>query len=233
MHKYLYAHANPVNGTDPSGHEFNFIGMLSALTTAEGLQGMKARVETKVQWEMRDMAKQLLNDLLPTDRNQKLGLEGEEVWVKYLNKIPGFRAIRAKGPVSTVGPDVYGVVVKNGRIVLFVGEVKASEGRLPGVAQLKWNIMNGMRQMSARWLDEYASRILDGMVDLGLHEMGLSELRQYIKQGKVEAYLLGALKEWTDWRIRGFRLMHLGDDEVIPDISEGGFPEITNEHVVR
>ena len=27
LHKYLYCHANPINGTDPSGHEFNLTGM--------------------------------------------------------------------------------------------------------------------------------------------------------------------------------------------------------------
>lgn len=34
------AHGNPVNGVDPSGHEFSFIGTLTSLTTAEGLQGL-------------------------------------------------------------------------------------------------------------------------------------------------------------------------------------------------
>ena len=28
--KYLYAHADPVNGIDPSGHEFNMIGLMAA-----------------------------------------------------------------------------------------------------------------------------------------------------------------------------------------------------------
>jgi RHS repeat-associated protein len=233
-HQYIYCHANPVNGTDPSGHEFTYVGTITTLTTAEGLQGMKGGIETKVQWEMRDMVKQMTNDLMPNDLNQTLGQEGEDVWVRYLNSVPGFRTMRAKGSVSAVGPDVYGVVVKNGKIVLFIGEVKASEGRLPGVGRLKWNIINAERQMSAGWLDRYASQVLEGMIDLGLQGLGdVDELKRYIKQGQVEAYLLGGLKEWMDWRIRGFRLMHLGNDEVLPDISEGGFPEITDEHVTR
>ena len=66
-----------------------------------------------------------------------------------------------------------------------------------------------------------------------MHGLGQSELKIYIKKGQVEAYLLGALKEWRSWRIRGFRLIHLGDEEIIPDITEGGFPEITDEHVIR
>lgn len=102
------------------------------------------------------------------------------------------------------------------------------------MGSLKRNVMNGMRQMSARWLDGYGSDILNGVIRLGLQGVGdENELKRFMKEFKVEAYLLGAMKEWTDWRIRGFRLMALGDDEVLPDASAGGFPEITNEHIVR
>jgi hypothetical protein len=34
MHIYLYAHGNPVNGTDPSGHEFSMTGSISAAGNA-------------------------------------------------------------------------------------------------------------------------------------------------------------------------------------------------------
>ena len=33
LHKYLYCHGNPVNGFDPSGHEFNIIGLWCAVPT--------------------------------------------------------------------------------------------------------------------------------------------------------------------------------------------------------
>jgi hypothetical protein len=39
--------------------------------------------------------------------------------------------------------------------------------------------------------------------------------------------------ELTGWRIRGFGLIHLGEDDVLPFATEGGFPEITNEHSVQ
>ena len=232
LHKYLYCHDNSVNGIDLTGHEFTLAQSITTLTTAEGLQGMKGGVETKVEWEIRDMAKHLANDYSPSDLNQKLGLEGEEVWTRYLNAIPGFRATRAKGRVSAIGPDVYGVAVNKGRIVVFIGEVKASEGRIPGLSKLEWNTLNSVRQMSSQWLDNYASDILNGVISLGLN--GISddaELRRYISRGQIELYLLGGLREWTNWRIRGFRLLHLGANDVMQD--EGGFPEITNEHIVH
>ena len=86
--------------------------------------------------------------------------------------------------------------------------------------------------MSSQWLDNYASDILNGVISLGLN--GISddaELRRYISRGQIELYLLGGLREWTNWRIRGFRLLHLGANDVMQD--EGGFPEITNEHIVH
>jgi len=41
LHKYLYAHANPVNGTDPTGHEFNLTGMM---TSVAGIGRMAVQV---------------------------------------------------------------------------------------------------------------------------------------------------------------------------------------------
>lgn len=229
LHKYLYAHANPVNGVDPSGHEFSFVGTLTALTTAEGLQTMKAAVDTRIQWSIRNMAKQIVNDAMPNDLNQQLGKQGEEVWEKYLNKVPGFRVMRAKGSVSGVGPDIYGIALRNRRIVVFIGEVKASDGRVPGIGKLEWNVVNATRQMSANWIDNYASKAVEGLLEMGLEGLGLGQFKQLNRAGKIEVYLLGALRKFNGWKIRGFRMMHLGDDEVIPDTTEGGFPEITNE----
>ena len=37
LHKYLYCHSNPVNGTDPSGHEFNLVSLQASITTISGL----------------------------------------------------------------------------------------------------------------------------------------------------------------------------------------------------
>jgi RHS repeat-associated protein len=68
LHKYLYGHANPVNGVDPSGHEFN----LGGLTSVSGIQlRIAGQVSVRayaaydrVQW-LRDGA-QILSKLLIT-----------------------------------------------------------------------------------------------------------------------------------------------------------------------
>src|SRR5687767_6129251 len=41
LHKYLYAHANPVNGTDPTGQEFSISGVGATL-------GVAVRITTQV-----------------------------------------------------------------------------------------------------------------------------------------------------------------------------------------
>ena len=118
VQKYVPIQGSPVNGVAPCGHGFDLVGALTSLTTAEGLEGIKGGAETKVQWEMRDLAKQLVNDIPLIDPNQAQAQEGEEAWVPCLNKIPGLRTIRAKGDVSAVGPDVYGFAVRIGKSVL-------------------------------------------------------------------------------------------------------------------
>jgi hypothetical protein len=39
LHKYLYCHDNPINGIDPSGHEYNAIGQVGVM----GIQGIMSR----------------------------------------------------------------------------------------------------------------------------------------------------------------------------------------------
>ncbi len=234
LHKYLYCHDNPVNGTDPSGHEFNFIGMLSALTTAEGLQGMKATGDVAVRWELREMQKDLLETFSPTDRNQRLGEAGERVWEIYLNRIKGF-GVRRLGKPGQVGPDIVGAYIKGGRVVLLICEVKASRSYVPGAGRLRWLLTSKMRQMSTQWIDHYASKFVDGLIDLGLKELGGGgmTIRRAIDMGNFEAYILGAWnKKFSKyWEIQGWRLLHFdgADDDFV---DKGGFTEITRPRTV-
>jgi|GEM_PF-1389465 len=41
LHKYLYAHNNPVNGVDPSGHEFSLLGLNVSQAISGGLQAVR------------------------------------------------------------------------------------------------------------------------------------------------------------------------------------------------
>jgi hypothetical protein len=225
IHKYLYVHGNPVNMVDPSGHEGNFISMLASLFTAEGLQAIKAVGDMAVRWELKDIRDTIKNDFSLRDRDESLGAEGERVWVKYLNA-NGFRATTLGKAVSANGPDVYAIRAGNGRVALIIGEVKASRSYL-GAGRLKWNIVNGVRQMSYAWLDRYASQILNGFIELGLRGIGADEVERMLERGEIDLYLLGAMKAGGQWKIRGFRLLHVNLDEV--ETALGGFPEITRE----
>jgi len=40
LHKYLYCQANPVNGSDPTGHDFDMVSMMSATGIGESLESM-------------------------------------------------------------------------------------------------------------------------------------------------------------------------------------------------
>jgi RHS repeat-associated protein len=238
LHKYLYCYDNPVNGTDPSGHEGNMIGMVSAMTTGQGMQSTKAATEVKVQWEMRDMKGQLLTDLAPNDmlRHHATGLEGERVWSNYLFH-KGFKATPT-GPVSAVGPDLLAArVEKSGRSIglrIVIGEVKASRSRLPGLGQLKWNIMGGVRQMSSGWLNRYSEDIVKGLAEMGLKGIGVPELKYLLEVGQIDVYLLTGLKKNNNkWLIRGFRLLHVGDIETLGDDDANGIPEIVKESKVN
>ena len=39
LHKYLYCHANPINGVNPSGHDFGVVSFSIASSISQGLQG--------------------------------------------------------------------------------------------------------------------------------------------------------------------------------------------------
>jgi len=180
------------------------------------------------------MIKQLANDFLPKDlpRNHKVGIEGEKVWVRYLQR-NGFKAYR-KTAVSAVGPDVYAVGRKaNKKGILFIGEVKASRSRLPGVAKLKWNIMSGFRQMSWGWIDKYGSDVVNGFIKLGVKKMNIPLFEKMLDRGEIELYLLGALQQkgGKKWLIRGFRLLHVSTDEI--ESASHGLPEIVEERTVN
>lgn len=41
LHTYLYCHDNPVNGTDPSGHEFTLTGQLTRQTSRRRMRNSK------------------------------------------------------------------------------------------------------------------------------------------------------------------------------------------------
>ena len=93
--------------------------------------------------------------------------------------------------------------------------------------------MSGVRQMSYGWLDKYGSDIVDGLIKLGLSGIGHPELQRMLDAGEVDLYLLSGLKSNSNkWYLRGFRLIHVGHDDVRRSDDNHGDPDIVKESKV-
>lgn len=153
---------------------------------------------------MQNFYKELLNDANPADlrANQRLGYEGEAVWVDYLRS-QHFNANRAPGHVSANGPDVFASRFHDGRLQIIVGEVKATRNSMGGIGKLRWNVQNRIRQMSYSWIDKYATEVVEGIIQLGISGIGSKQLEILLDRGEVDLYLLGALKDKNTWSLKG------------------------------
>jgi len=88
---------------------------------------------------------------------------------------------------------------------------------------------NNVRQMSATWIDRYASDILDKLVELGLENVP-SAIRPAIKSGQIDLYLLAAAKAFNgdNWELQGFRILHVNGDDNDVTLANDGIPELIN-----
>jgi hypothetical protein len=227
LHKYTYAHSDPVNRVDPSGaFDLSIAGLTSSMGISDILDTMKSLKDVGFEQGMKEVQRELLNDASFKDlpENQKLGLLGEAAWVAYLRTV-GFTATKFNESISANGPDIAAYGQRNGRYYLIIGEVKATR-KVPGLGLLR-KLQNNIRQMSATWLDRYASQVVDGLVSLGLSYVP-KEILPAINRGEIDLYLLAATQQITgsNWELRGFRLLHVGGDDVM--LPGGGLPEIVN-----
>ncbi len=81
--------------------------------------------------------------------------------------------------------------------------------------------------MSANWLDRYASQLAEAAIEVGKSYLP-RQIRGAIKRGEIELYLLGTAKEinGSNWELRGFRIMHVSDDDNEIELSNRGMPEL-------
>ncbi len=98
----------------------------------EILQKMKGVCDLGIRHGMREFQWEMWNDASFADlpENQQLGLLGEAAWVAYLGT-RDIKAVAVHEKISANGPDIVGYALRNGSIILTIGEVKATR-KIPG-----------------------------------------------------------------------------------------------------
>jgi RHS repeat-associated protein len=223
LHKYLYVHNNPINAIDPSGKMALLMDFLTAFNLGEQLKAVKDNPNLVIRKgieEVKDEIKDAFDwsDPMPIP---VVAQNAEILWVARLRML-GLNAIPMQSSaVGQHGPDILAFGYVGGKYTVLVGEVKGMK-RSRVLSSLD-RLSNGIMQMSARWIDKYASlmanTISEAVVDAGagLLPPGTGEIIQNIlkDQSQFELYLLRArYYSGEEWRLKGFRLMRIGKENV-------------------
>ena len=160
----------------------------------------------------------------------------EDLWENRLRGLGWNTFAMQSSAVGSHGPDMVAFKIEGGRFRLMIGEVKGL--RSSRVLSALGKLQDRTIQMSAAWIDRYASAIADNLVD-GVFDMlggsvgGLlggqleDRLREVVDgRSGMEYYLLRARHFGSgSWQLRGFRLLQVGRQGVGVDRS-GGDPQI-------
>jgi transcriptional regulator of acetoin/glycerol metabolism len=221
-------HGDPVQGIDPTGNEFSLIGMLTGISISQNGQQQKGAAD----FSAKKMVKKFVNEVLdnfdfsePTDTWQKkMARAGEKLWFKRLTTQLGYFAVPIQETVvGSHGPDMIAAKLNGQRLTVVIGEIKALSSS-KALAALDETLDNGT-QMSLAWLSHYASMLVAPLLQAvaGAAETAIAAVNpaaatfvtKAIEKGKFDLYLLRARRyEGNQWKLRGFRLLHLGETEV-------------------
>lgn len=228
LHKYLYCNGNPINGVDPTGNFFTIVDVLSSLNLSDLIDNMKNAKDAvvkrgidEVRGEMLDQLKDAFNWSDPPPI-PLVAQYAETMWLMRLQML-GIQAIPLQStPVGQHGPDIVGFGYIGGKFTLIVGEIKGmkSSKMLSSLHRLS----DGSMQMSANWINQYidmlVNPIVDAVVNAGADALipgAGKQIKEKLKdQSQFELYLLRA-RYYSNrtWTLRGFRLLRVGDTEVI------------------
>lgn len=231
LHRYNYGDGNPIMHLDPSGM-FTLGEMLTACGIDVSFDGIKDFKDAVVQRGVNQSAEELLSafSMDESNENAKMSRAAEILWEVRLTQL-GFKAVPLQeSSIGTHGPDMIAVGFLHGKFHVIVGEVKGLSSPR-GLSSLgEWS--DGTVQMAARWVDTYASQIVDGFVNViegaigsqlppGIGQLAYDALSHF----KIEYFLLRARRySGNGWRLMGSELVHLGDKDV--GIAGSQLPEL-------
>jgi hypothetical protein len=219
----LYVHGDPIRGIDPTGTEFSLIGMLSGISISQNSQQKKGSADFSAKKTVNKFTNEVLesfNFSEPTDTWQKkMARAGEKLWVRRLINLGYFVVPMQETPIGSHGPDVIAATLAGPRLTVVIGEIKglSSSKALSALDET----MDKGTQMSLAWLSHYASMLLAPLVQAvaGAAEIAIAAINptaaQFVKRalerGEFDLYLLRARRyEGDQWKLRGFRLLHVG-----------------------
>jgi RHS repeat-associated protein len=230
LHKYLYTHADPVNGIDPNGLE-SLVGMLSVSgisgnmrgNNQKGVQAAGRSIRTYVKEEIKELFEVFSFDEDKDPISKKMAIVGEALWVKRLLTEHNYIGVgMTNTPIGSHGPDIAAVSIdKTGKIKVLIGEVKAtSQSR---VMSLLSDTKDGITQMSFNWLArQFSLEAIGSMVFAVLQKVGAqlvnnitgipaTAVMESLSKGELDLYLLRAKynKITSVWALQGYRLLTL------------------------
>jgi RHS repeat-associated protein len=224
LHKYLYCHANPLNGIDPAGLMFfSLVDFLSALginATLQDIKDLKDLTYKKGVDEVKEELRDAL-DFREEDPIPAVARAAEELWKSRLTSLGYFVISFQDTPVGKHGPDMLAFGVIDGQFKIIIAEIKGMKNSR--ILSSLHRLSDGTLQMSAGWIDRYASEIVQKIVGF-LGEIACSIIPTDVDDRVADAlkskvgfefYLLRArYYAADDWVLRGFRLLHVGGTEL-------------------
>jgi RHS repeat-associated protein len=247
LHKYLYTHADPISGFDPSGLEFTISGLMGGLGISQGMRSTNQsavqasrKFATKTIKEFFGELADIVNFSEKTDVwSKKMASAGEKLWLERLKNL-GFTGFGLTAtPVGAHGPDLVAVKVNisDQRIQVIIGEIKALQSSR--IISALDRTIDDKLQMSFSWLSGHLSLIADMLISAVAQAIPILEpqlvvankptsfITDAIKNGEIDLYLLRARyygQGRNNWVLRGFKLLEVGNTNVAKDVYNSSDP---------
>lgn len=200
-----------------------------------GISGNMRQQNQAAQMGARRFAKKFIKEGLETfdfredkaPHAVKMAAIGERLWANRLRQL-GYQLVipLQSTPIGSHGPDIFAARWGEGRISIAICEVKALQSSV-ALAALD-RLADGTLQMSMRWLRMYADMLIAPMMQAitsavgavagSVYPMDVGFTKRAIEHALARAefdlYLLRARQYEPGWKLKGFKLLHAGEQDV-------------------